>query len=335
MTERVDISIITPVFNTPNAYLKEYWKSIMELRGRLLFEVIIVDDGSTSAEITEWINEHQSFEFVRIIRFNHNRGISAARNAAIDIARGEYFLILDSDDYIHDVAALVEMYLKSKDTSCDMCIAPFQYDRQGEIYDEEIKYKGKRALYELESLSTCSRLIRLELVHVYGIAYPEGKYLEDPCFNLMLLMCTKRIEFYENSFLTIRDHALSTSKQRSVFRAMNKDQIPLECIEKKLFDFSKILNKGLSDVHKGALINLLASICCIFVNDADRKEVAAFSAKLLRRIDRPIYISIKYLLYGKSRKTMKVIQLFFVFFAMIRCEYAFARMVHFGLMLNK
>jgi glycosyltransferase involved in cell wall biosynthesis len=56
--------------------------------------VIIVDDGSTD-ETPQLVSQ---FEAVRSIRFEHNRGGAAARNAGIEAARGEFVAFLDSDD---------------------------------------------------------------------------------------------------------------------------------------------------------------------------------------------------------------------------------------------
>ena len=60
------------------------------------FEVVIVDDGSTDK--TEEVC--RSFGDQRIVyhKHDHNKGVLAARNTALDLAKGGYVAILDDDD---------------------------------------------------------------------------------------------------------------------------------------------------------------------------------------------------------------------------------------------
>lgn len=87
------VSIITPAYNA-ESYIGEAASSVL---GQFLqdWEWIIVDDGSkdgTAALIAE-------IEDDRIILVSQeNRGVSAARNTALDLARGKYITFLDADD---------------------------------------------------------------------------------------------------------------------------------------------------------------------------------------------------------------------------------------------
>jgi glycosyltransferase involved in cell wall biosynthesis len=85
------VSVIIPVYNGAR-YLRAALGSVFAQTYRS-FEVIVVDDGS----VDDSGNIAQSFPDVRYIR-QENRGVAAARNNAIAVARGEFFAFLDQDD---------------------------------------------------------------------------------------------------------------------------------------------------------------------------------------------------------------------------------------------
>jgi len=102
------ISIIMPLYNTPEPYLKEALQSVKE---QLYphWELCLVDDASTD-ELASIIKEiFGSNSQVRYIKRNDNGGISAASNDALNMATGEYVCFLDHDDVLepHAIASMV------------------------------------------------------------------------------------------------------------------------------------------------------------------------------------------------------------------------------------
>lgn len=107
------VSIIVPIFNV-SAYLKRCVDSILA-QSYTDLEIILVNDGSTddSGEICKAFAEKDSrIQYI----YQENGGLSSARNAGIDIAVGEYFCFVDSDDCILPgyVQSLVSMCLENK-----------------------------------------------------------------------------------------------------------------------------------------------------------------------------------------------------------------------------
>ena len=91
------LSIIIPVFRT-EATLDRCVKSVV---GQSFddFEVILVDDGSPD-RCPQLCDEWAMKDSRIIVVHQQNMGLSAARNAGIDRAKGEYLTFVDSDDYI-------------------------------------------------------------------------------------------------------------------------------------------------------------------------------------------------------------------------------------------
>ena len=94
------ISIIIPCYNH-GVMLREALASVEKARHPNLFEVIIVDDGSSEPETIRILQEvgEAGYQVVR----QPNRGVGVARNAGVRLANGEFILPLDSDNRLRDV----------------------------------------------------------------------------------------------------------------------------------------------------------------------------------------------------------------------------------------
>jgi succinoglycan biosynthesis protein ExoO len=89
-------SVIVPAYNVA-ASLDRAVRSVLAQSLDDL-EVVVVDDGSTDAtrEVARALT--QADPRVRLIEQDRNRGVSAARNAGLDAARGDWVALLDADD---------------------------------------------------------------------------------------------------------------------------------------------------------------------------------------------------------------------------------------------
>ena len=97
MNSQPKISVIVPVYKT-EGLLDRCVESIVGQTYKNL-EIILVDDGSPDncpAMCDEWAEKDSR---IRVIH-KENGGVSSARNAALDIATGDYIGFVDSDDWI-------------------------------------------------------------------------------------------------------------------------------------------------------------------------------------------------------------------------------------------
>lgn len=93
------VSIIIPVFKV-EPYLKRCLDSVICQTYRNL-EILLVDDGSPD-RCGIICDEYAAKDSRIIVLHQENKGVSEARNAALNIARGDYFMCVDSDDWIEE-----------------------------------------------------------------------------------------------------------------------------------------------------------------------------------------------------------------------------------------
>lgn len=113
------VSIVVPVYNTEQ-YLKECLDSLSHQTLEDI-EIICVNDGSKDSSLT--ILEDYACQDKRIKIINQeNRGVSEARNVGLDLVQGQYFMFVDSDDWI-DTRTCAKMYsvARTSDADCVMC----------------------------------------------------------------------------------------------------------------------------------------------------------------------------------------------------------------------
>lgn len=105
------LSIIVPIYNVA-PYLRKCVDSLLA-QDYTDYEIILVDDGSTDnsgAIADEVVSEAIGNRPMLRVIHQTNAGLSAARNAGLAIAQGEYIMYVDSDDYLEPnvLGALME-----------------------------------------------------------------------------------------------------------------------------------------------------------------------------------------------------------------------------------
>lgn len=118
------VSIIIPCFNQ-GELLKEALRSIESFPDKNLYEIVIVNDGSTDVSTLSILNELER-QGMNIIN-QANKGLGAARNAGVNKANGKYILPLDSDNKIRTEVVLEAIELVETNPSVDVVYGDAEY----------------------------------------------------------------------------------------------------------------------------------------------------------------------------------------------------------------
>ena len=129
------VSIIVPVYNVEK-YLGKCINSLLQQTYSNI-QIILINDGSTDSS-GNICNKYSDFDKRIFVLHKQNEGVSAARNAGIDISIGEYLLFVDSDDWLeaNTVAELIE---KKYGYPVFFLNMDFWYSNDLEILEDRIK----------------------------------------------------------------------------------------------------------------------------------------------------------------------------------------------------
>lgn len=116
------ISVIIPVYNVA-LYLGACLDSVLA-QSLHDIEVILVDDGSTDGS-GELCNDYACRDARITVLHQSNAGPSAARNAALDVAQGEFIAFIDSDDVVHH-RYLETLLMAMERYDADVVQSPYQ-----------------------------------------------------------------------------------------------------------------------------------------------------------------------------------------------------------------
>lgn len=98
MNNQVAVSVIVPAYNAEKVIEKCVQSILVQSLSNL--EIIIVEDGSQDFTRTIVCKMAEEDSRIRLILKDENRGLSAGRNSALEIATGEYIGFVDADDWV-------------------------------------------------------------------------------------------------------------------------------------------------------------------------------------------------------------------------------------------
>lgn len=216
----IKISVIVPVFNT-GKYLERCLKSLIN-QNLIDIEIIVVNDCSSDNSL-EILKKFQKIDKrIVLIDKKENEGLSVARNTGIELARGEYILHIDSDDWIEGDNYFKEMYETAKNNNADVVISDFYIDFNNEkvIYIQDQQQECSKEKY-IEKIflgesypSVWNKLIKTSLYKKNNIWHPKNISLgEDLAVVPRILYYADKISVLNKAYLHYIKNPLSITNK--------------------------------------------------------------------------------------------------------------------------
>lgn len=220
------VTVIVPCYNVEN-YLKKCLDSLITQTYKN-FEVIMVEDCSTDGTkyiVRRYERQYQNFS---AIYNKKNGGLGHARNIGIEMAKTEFIIFLDSDDWLPNnyISEMYKTMVKNKSdvVVCDMYL---RYDEGGGQDQRIIAYRGKPNkegfINNGLAASSSNKLFKRKLFN--DLKYPEGMVNEDIPVVLSILS-THKPTYNRNTFYNYYQRTGSiqnsniTSKRFDIFNAV-------------------------------------------------------------------------------------------------------------------
>lgn len=227
------VSIIIPTYNYAR-YLAETLQSVAD-QSYSDWECIVIDDGSadnTKEVFDVFVKNDNRFKFIS----QSNKGVSAARNAGIKAAKGDFIQFLDGDDLLQEDKIKVQIDVFKSVPEIDIAYSNVGFFDDGnnkqlrsslngnkpKNWLPKIRAKGKEVVGhfgKINFLVMNSPLIRKSVLDRVGEFDERMQALEDWDFWMRCALancCFYFVDEQSNSFALVRVHQGSLSTQKKL-----------------------------------------------------------------------------------------------------------------------
>lgn len=226
-------SIIVPVYNVEK-YLEQCLDSVLS-QEFVNYELILVDDGSTDSSMDiciRYVKKHKNIVFIH----KQNGGPSESRNYGIDIARGEYIIFLDSDDYwngtqiLNDIEVLIDEH-QQPDLIINYMSSVFPNHITYHIppikkiagnFNSEYAYLSEKGIFVGFPYT---KILKRKIIKDNKLYFMKGRLFEDVVWTFSLIRHINNYVIYPNPFYMYRrdregsiSKYVSSKNQESLFK---------------------------------------------------------------------------------------------------------------------
>ncbi len=232
------VSVIIPVYNTEQ-FLSECLDSVINQTLKDI-EIICINDGSTDNSLLILQQYAQRDSRIKVIS-QENKGVGFTRNKGMDLARGEFVIFIDPDDFYPDMDIIEVLYKNAVQHNVDIAGGEFASYRNGIIHQN---YKGnlKKYLFEKEGLidyrdfqfdyGWIRFIYRNKFLKKHNLKFPNYKRFQDPPFFCKAM-------HYAGKFYAIKKICYA---YRTAYKTINWDDARVNGVLKGLKD-NLILSK--------------------------------------------------------------------------------------------
>ncbi len=308
------LSVVVPCYNSEQ-YMKKCIDSI--LIGGEEVEIIIVDDGSVDS--TPEIADDYESRYPDIVRVIHqeNGGHGEAVNAGIRNAKGLFFKVVDSDDWVSEepyrkILEVLEEITRSG-ARLDMLISNFVYDKVGSKRKKVMKYttalpenriftwNDVRHFHKGQYILMHSVIYRTQILRECGLELPKHTFYVDNIFVFHPLPYVKTMYYLNVNFYRYFIGREDQSVNEEVMIRRIDQQLKVNKLMIDYVELSKLNNRKLRN-YMISYLDIIMTVSSIMLIKSGTDENYAKKQELweyLKKHDKRLYVKIRCGILGR------------------------------------
>lgn len=308
----MDTKLITyaiPCYNSAE-YMDACIESILACNRPDDIEIIIVDDGSTKDNTLEKAQVWESTNpgVVRAIH-QENGGHGAAVMTGLENARGLYFKVVDSDDWLDNDANVAMLdKLASFDEPIDLMLVNYVYEHTVDNTQEVMKYTRMLPVDQLFTWDDCGHfgltkyilmhpvIYRTQMLRDCGLTLPRHTFYVDNIFVYVPLPECKRIYYMDIDLYRYFIGREDQSVNETVMIGRIDQQLRVTRIMIDSFLLERDVKSSRLRSYMRNYLTMMMVICTVFSMMSDRPDKEQMRAdiwKYLREHDHETYVKIR------------------------------------------
>jgi len=268
------ISIIVPVYNV-SPYLV---KAINSLRVQSMqnIEIICVDDCSTDNSL-EILRKFIGIDpRIKLLAHEKNYGVSCARNTALKIAKADYIMFLDPDDYTSPNFCET-MYKAINESDYDLAVCNVNIEISPSMNGRNRGYTNDKNYANIKTSWVWNKIWKKSLMDKYEVKFPEGILGEDACFkNCYYIISNQKVNIINEKLYT---YLIRIDSLMSAFDTLD-NPVVFDCfaVAENTYNFYKKHNK-LNEIYQHYFKSL--GIAFKFLTEKNYNKIAEVMKKSL------------------------------------------------------
>lgn len=284
-------------------------------------EILIVDDGSKDG--TAKIADEYEAKYPTIVRAIHkeNGGHGSAVNTGIENAKGLYFKVVDSDDWIREqpyrkiLDTLREM--TENGTPLDMLISNFSYEKEGEKHNKVMRYRHAlpenrvfgwnevKHFRKGQYILMHSVIFRTRLLRDCGMKLPEHTFYVDNIYVFEPLPFVKNLYYLDVNFYCyyIGREGQSVNEQIMISRIDQQIKVNKIMVDYMVENQAKLAGKRRMRkymLNYLEIITVISSVLLIRSGTDENLEKKRELWQYIKEKDRKLFFRLRYGVLGNS-----------------------------------